>query len=678
MQTDSPAGGGTPPQRRAIALAAALFLSLAGRGALADEAPAPARPDLTALPFEQLLAMEVYSASRFMQKSIQAPSAVTVIGAAEIRDFGWRTLADVMRSVRGLYVSYDRNYSYLGARSFLRPGDYNTRFLLQIDGKRINDPVYDQAPVGGEFPLDLELIERIEYVPGPGSSIYGANAFFGVINVITKRPQELAGAQARVEAGQFGARKGSASYAGSDGQGNEWLLAASRYKSDGQDQYYAEFDNPAQNHGVARRLDYESGQRLFVKGGAGPFSVSLLRAERDKGVPTASFGQAFDDPRSHTLDTHTYLDLGYHAALASGTELSSRLYWGSYDTSGDYVNDVPGLSVDHDGSRGRWWGLDVNTVSAPAPGHKLVAGAEYRRDYRMTQFSYDVAPYQLYLDQAHDSRHFGLYLQDELALREDLLLNAGLRYDHHERSGGALSPRLALIYQAGPATTLKALYGTAYREPNIYELYYAFPGPDGQRASPLLGRERIRSAELVLVRQLSANGRLTVTAFRNVVTGLISQASDPDSGISYFYNAGDTVAHGVETEYERHWPNQATLRASYSWQKMRQDGIGVGAVNAPASLVKLNLAAPLGRSAWRAGLEAQYVGPRDTLLAQTGGFWLANLHFNAARLTRQLSVSAGVYNLFGRRYADPAPASHVQDSIVQDGRSVRVTANYAF
>jgi outer membrane receptor protein involved in Fe transport len=678
LQTDGPAGDGAQPRPRALSLAAALALLLGARGALAGAAPAPDQPDLTALPFEQLLEMEVYSASRFMQKSSQAPSAVTVIGAAEIRDFGWRTLADVMRSVRGLYVSYDRNYSYLGARSFLRPGDYNTRFLLQIDGKRINDPVYDQAPVGGEFPLDLELIERIEYVPGPGSSIYGANAFFGVINVITKRPQERDGAQGRVEAGQFGARKGSASYAGSDGQGNEWLLAASRYKSDGQDQYYAEFDTPAQNHGVARRLDYESGQRLFVKGASGPFSVSLLRAERDKGVPTASFGQAFNDPRSHTLDTQTYLDLGYRATLASGTQLSSRFYWGSYDSIGDYVNNVPGLSVDHDGSRGRWWGLDLNTVSAPLPGHKLVAGAEFQNDYRLAQFSYDIAPYVRYLDEAHDSRRFGLYLQDEVALRDALLLNAGLRYDHHERSGAALSPRLALIYQAGPATTLKALYGTAYREPNNYELYYAFPGPDGQRASPQLGRERIRSAELVLVRQLSADGRLTATAFRNVVTGLISQGSDPISGSSFFYNAGQAVAHGVETEYERHWPNQATLRASYSWQKMVQDGAGVGTVNAPASLVKLNLAAPLGRSAWRAGLEAQYVGPRDTLLAQTGGFWLANLNFNAARLTRQLSVSAGVYNLFARRYADPAPASHVQDSLVQDGRSARVTINYAF
>ena len=153
--------------------AAVLALLQLPRAALAD-APLGSPLDLTALPFEQLLSLEVYSASKFLQPASEAPSTVSVISAAEIRDFGWRTLADVLRSVRGLYLSYDRNYSYLGARAFLRPGDYNTRFLLQIDGKRINDPVYDQAAVGGEFPLDLNLIERIEYVPGPGSSIYVA------------------------------------------------------------------------------------------------------------------------------------------------------------------------------------------------------------------------------------------------------------------------------------------------------------------------------------------------------------------------------------------------------------------------------------------------------------------------------------------------------------------------
>ena len=651
--------------------------------------PAAAAQDLTALPFEQLLAMEVYSASKFVQQASQAPSTVSVISAGDIRTFGWRTLADVLRSVRGLYLSYDRNYSYLGARSFLRPGDYNTRFLLQIDGNRINDAVYDQAPVGGEFPLDLDLVERIEYAPGPGSSIYGANAFFGVINVITKRARDIGksgdgadqgaggigGARASVELGQFGARKGSASYGWSDRRGNDVLLSASRYKSDGRDLYFAEFDHPAENHGIARGLDYETGQRFFAKGASGPFSVSLLHAARAKGVPTASFEQAFNDARSRTLDTQTYLDLGYRIELASGADLSARLYWGRYDSAGDYAGDLPQSTLNHDGSASRWWGVDLKAVSVARAGHKLVAGVEYQRDYRLAQFSYDVEPYLEYLNERRHSARAGLYLQDEIALRDDLLLNAGLRYDHHARSGGLLNPRLALIWQAAPDTTLKALYGTSYREPNNFELYYAFAGPGGQNANPGQGRERIRSTELALVRQLPQNGRITVTAFQNQVRGLISQTSDPDTMLTMFRNASSATARGVELEYERHWSN-AMLRTSYSRQALAQDGADVSAVNSPSQLAKLNLALPLGSTAWRAGIEAQYVGPRDTLLARTGGYWLANLNLFSTRLTRHADVAVGIYNMFDRRYADPAPAAHRQDSIAQDGRSVRMTLSY--
>jgi len=152
--------------------------------------------DLAALPIEQLLTLEVYSASKFVQKVSDAPSAVSVVTASDIKAFGWRTLADILRSMRGLYVNNDRNYSYLGARGFLRPGDYNTRFLLLVDGNRTNDAVFDTAAIGSEFVLDVDMIERVEFVPGPGSSIYGANAFFGVINIITKRGRDLGGAHA--------------------------------------------------------------------------------------------------------------------------------------------------------------------------------------------------------------------------------------------------------------------------------------------------------------------------------------------------------------------------------------------------------------------------------------------------------------------------------------------------
>src|SRR6185312_5537081 len=124
----------------------------------------------------------VYSASKLEQKSTEAPSSTTVITSDEIKRYGYRTLADVLRSVQGFYVSNDRNYEFLGARG-VSLGDFNSRVLLLVNGHRVNTDLNDGAFIGTSFILDVDLIDRVEIIRGPGSVLYGNNAFFGVINV---------------------------------------------------------------------------------------------------------------------------------------------------------------------------------------------------------------------------------------------------------------------------------------------------------------------------------------------------------------------------------------------------------------------------------------------------------------------------------------------------------------
>src|SRR5437868_6979886 len=100
-------------------------------------------PDLSQASLEELMNVKVYSASKHLENSQSAPALVTVVTADEIQKYGYRTLADVLRSVGALYVTYDRNYSYVGARGFGRPGDYNARLLVLMDGHRLNEPIYD-------------------------------------------------------------------------------------------------------------------------------------------------------------------------------------------------------------------------------------------------------------------------------------------------------------------------------------------------------------------------------------------------------------------------------------------------------------------------------------------------------------------------------------------------------
>jgi len=635
--------------------------------------------DLAALSIEQLLTLEVYSASRFVQKFSEAPSVVSVVTSADIKAFGWRTIADILRSMRGLYVSNDRNYSYLGARGFLRPGDYNTRFLLLVDGYRTNDAVFDQASIGSEFVLDIDMIDRVEFVPGPGSSIYGANAFFGVINIITKRGRDLSGPQASVEYGSHGMRKARASYGMRYESGAEWLLSASTFREDGPDMYFPEFDTTATGNGVARRLDYDRGDNLLIKGAMGPFSLSVAHSERKKGIPTASFSQVFNDPRSHTVDTQSFVDAGHRAQLAPDAELSSRLYLGRYDYNGDYVYDYPPLTVNRDGSQARWWGAETKLVTTRVAGHKLVIGAEYQRDYRRRQFNFDVDPFLSNLDDRRTGNRTGVYVQDEFTLRKDLLLSAGARYDRDSSTGDSqLNPRVALIHKASEAATLKAMAGTAFRAPNAYELYYELLSAGGQKSNPGLKAERIRTQELSAEHHFSPDTRLTASVFRNTVSDLIVQTMDPADGLLVFQNLQRARARGAELELEKAWTGGSRLRTSYSWQQAWDASTGAALVNAPRHLAKFNWTAPIPRIGWRAGVEAQYVGPRKTLRAETVGYWLANLTMSALRLAPGLELSASVYNLFDRRYADPGAEEHVQDAIVQNGRTYRLKLSYAF
>ncbi|HEX8613472.1 MAG TPA: TonB-dependent receptor [Telluria sp.] len=668
-------------KRLARALAPSLLSLLAALYCATAHADTP--PDLTTLPLEQLMSMEVYSASKFLQKSSRAPSSVTVITASEIRHFGWRTLADVARSVRGMVVNYDRNYSYLGQRGILRTGDFNTRFLLQVDGNRMNDAVYDQAPLGAEFPLELDLIERIEFVPGPGSSVYGSNAFIGVINVVTKRPGAVAGTRGALDIGQDGERKLAASIGWRSPQGSDYLVAASGWRSDGADLYFPEFDTPHQNHGVASGLDDERGQRFFARATHGAASLTLIHANRVKGIPTASYGQPFNDARAATTDRQSYVDAAWRSEAGTDEQLKARLFWGQYDSFGDYVGGDDARTLNRDGSSARWWGVDASVVSTRLAGHTLLAGVDLQRDYRLHQYSYDIgdagAPFDSYLDDQRSARRAGVYVQDQLALGQAVLLNLGLRFDRNSGSGGVWSPRGALIWNPGAATTVKAVFGSAFRSPNSYEKFYSFPARDeqaGQSGNPHLREERIRSSELALVRQFGENARVSVSAFRTALADLIAPVEQRDAASVRFENIGRLRARGIEIEYERGTLGGVSLRTSYSAIRV-SDALGQP-VNAPVSLAKFNLAAPLGTRDWRAALEAQYVGARRGVSGTAARYVVVNANLVRARLVRNLDLSLGVTNLFDRAYADPGAIEHRQAVIAQDGRRLRARLAYAF
>jgi iron complex outermembrane receptor protein len=668
----------TSPSRH---LSRALGLLAAGlqAGALAQQVP-----DLNALPLEQLLNLEVITASKIPQKISEAPSSVTVITAEDIRLRGYRTLTDVLQGVPGMTVSYDRNYNYANIRGLGNPGDLNTRLLILIDGRRLNDVVYDQGAIGTEFPIDLALIDRVEFVPGPGSAIYGSSAFFGVVNVITKSGATLKGQTITVGRFTGHGREVRNTYGRGTPGGTELLLGASAYDSPGRDLYFPEFDDTA-SHGIARGIDYDRYHRLFAKLSTGGVVAEAYFGSRTKGIPTASYGQQFNDPRSWSLDEYAGAALSWHRAVSDTLDLFAGVSVARYRYRSVNVTEPGGADTTYsvDTAASLSSGAEVRAISSALHGHKLIAGAEYTRDSKRQMSNYDVAPYQLNLDVAAPKRQAAVYLQDEMRLGPSVIVNTGVRHDYDSEGGATTNPRVALLYKTTSQVSLKALYGTAFRSANAYERYYTFDF----RANPALRSERIKTYELIAEYFPTDRFRATASVFQYRMRDMLALATDPVNGMLVFSNIDAARATGIELEAEWLREDGSALKGSANVQSARNDADGAWLPNSPRRLLKLNYALPPLGDHLRAHAEYRFTSRRRTVQeGEVGGFGVVDLNLVGTLADSHVELSAGVLNVFAKRYADSASEEHYDnstpprrlDAIRQDGRTLRFMALVRF
>ena len=660
-----------------------LSMPLPSAAAVANDEPAT-DDELLNLSLEQLMSIPVYSAAKRDQDASDAPSSVTVVTATEIRAYGWRTLADLLQSVPGFYAINPRTYGFAGVRGFNRPGDFGGRLLLLVDGHRLNDPLYDTAAVTEDFILDLDLVDRVEIVRGPGSALYGNNAFFAIINVLTRQGGALDGFEAAAEAGSLGTWRGRLTWGRRDTFGDETLLSASGFGSRGQDRLFiSEFADAGAGDGILPDGDDQSARRLLASHRHGDLTFEALYGERTKHGPPA-WGMPADVPRE-TFDARAFAEVRYDHALSATRGLAARLYYDWYKYSGDYPYDIApegeprNLLVNRDESLAESVGGEFQVDWKPGARHEAVAGAEYRYDFHQSMRNFDLSspPYS-YLDIDPETRVFGCFLQDEYRPAASVGVTAGVRYDHYDSFGDALNPRLACVLDLDAWTTLKLLYGRAFRAPNAYEFHYEDGGLSA-RTNPDLEPEEVTTYEVVGERRLGAGWRASVSGFANDVTNLIGELQDPESegGLYYPANLDRVEARGFELQVEGQPAAQAFLRASLTYTHTEDDATGAHLANSPEVLAKLNASAPVAGSWLLAGLEAQYASERTT----AGGvllddLWLVNATLQTRRWRDIVSVSVSVHNLLDADYRDPGVGA--LEAIEQDGRTARVVVRAGF
>jgi iron complex outermembrane receptor protein len=654
-------------------LLASMLLTLAWPGtvgAQSAENVAANGKELGQASLEELLNMKVYSASRYSQPVSQAPASVTIVTHEEIERYGYRTLADLLRSVPGIYVPYDRLYGYVGVRGFANPGDYNTRVLLLVDGHRLNDSIYEQAMVGTEFPVDIDMVERVEVIRGPASSLYGTNAVFGVINVITRTSRELPGLEVSSDAGSFNSYRGRVSYGGSV-FGISTVASATFLDSKGHNRlYFPELNLPEYNNGIASHTDADRYTDLLLTLQARGFRFQAVYGDREKHDPTGAWEVLFNDPRNRVRDIHGYLDLQYQRTLGNW-EAMARTYYDRYIENGYYIQGLPasGSVVNRDHAHGEQWGAELQVSRTINQRHKLTGGIEYRNQFHQELTNFDVDPPAQNLKIDEPFYVFAAYLQAMFKIGNKLSLTAGVREDYVQRTGSSTNPRFALIYNPWQKTTLKLIYGTAFRSPNTYELYYAALG---MKANPYLKPERIRAWEITGQQQLTPSIGIEGSFFSNRMTDFIEYTTD-SAGYEGFQNIPAVTSRGVELQLQTKWSKGITAHGTYSYQSAQGGTAGQWLVGSPLQLAKLNISAPLWRERLVTGFELIYTGKEKTLAGtNVGNNAIANFTLLARRLPHHLEFSASVYNLFNTAYYDPAAQQHPENVLRQDGRNFRI------
>lgn len=634
-----------------LMLLAGLVLPFPAYGSVQDSVPA------NDAGLDALLNTTISTAAKYSQTVTEAASAVTIITAEDIKQYGYRTLGEALASVNGFYITYDRGYTYLGTRGFSRPTDYNNRVLLLVDGNTVNEAVWGTAPLGTEFTVPLVSIERIEIVRGPGSALYGTGAVFAVVNVITKAAAVVDGAEALVQGGSYGQRGLTLLFGRQFNGGTGVMLGAMVDGRDGQDQYYPELDAPETNDGVAHNLDWE--RRWGVVGSVVRRDLTLHAryGARTKAIPTGEYGYDFNAPDTYYRDTHGSVQLEYNRDLNAAYHLSARSYVDLFQLKGQA--SLGGARIPITGYS-RQVGAEAALRWDLLSSNRLTAGAEVRHAYHNDYLSGKSGQYTV----------ISVYLQDEYQISRSLTVLGGLRFDHQRVSSGALSPRVAFIYAPSRHTTVKALYGQALRAPSVLELGTVVDGTVSD-----VQPETVKTLELLWQQQFGRGWLGTMSLYHYEARGLIEAI---DANLAKYANTGNAKAMGVEMGVQARPSQRMTWYGGYAYQNARDDESKVRLTNSPVHQLKGGLSMRV--LSWlRPAAELRYESPRRTVIdTKTNAFVLTNAHLLIAPSGDRIALSVRLNNVFNVNYAMPGGVGNRQAAIMQDGRNISVQLHYRF
>ncbi len=603
----------------------------------------------------------VVGAAKREQSLGNVASAVTVVSADRLRRFGYRTIAEAIAAVAGIYIQDTRLTQQVGIRGVQIPGAFNSRILVLVDGASINEAWGAFAGVAWDAAVSIDEVARIEVIRGPVGAVYGPNAFFGIINIVTRSAIEGQRVWGRVGLHSV---QGAVSTAGfTYGEVNRQLrgsvLAMKR------------FGETYRNAQISDRELGSDGGETFIASVVGQSggSFAQLRAYRSvRQVAFAPYDSNPDlDPPYVIYNTQVLAEGGHTRELSKRLAVTGRAYGGFYRFKDDIHYDVDDLFQDY--------------------GDAFTVGGEGRARYEVVPDRLGVtAGVELNINRT-ESRSFtvgneadgaivpldfttqGVYAELDGQVLPWLGFTAGTRFDRHSVIESAFSkrfsPRGAVFLSKQDRYGAKLLYAEGFRNPSAFEGF--FDDMVDFSANPDIEPETIRSYEAVLWGRPIGGMSTRLSGFYWDANDVIEQRPNPmDPTRLQFQNVGRYVTVGVEAE--------GSYRTSGGWYGFgglayakvgnEESGAGIqygGVVNAPKVTASGGLSSPKLFDLLHVSGQAVFVSHRevrpdhDGNLVEGSPWWIGlDLCLYVPNL-RGFDVTAGARNLRNKRDRFAAP-----------------------
>ncbi len=658
---------------------------------------------------------EVEAASRTAESVEDAPASVTIISNQELRGMAYPTVFQALSGVRGVYTSDDRGYVTAGFRGFGTPGDYGNRTLVLLNGQPMNDNWISSAYIGYDLRGDLEDVQRIEVIRGPGSVLYGTGAVSGIINIVTRAHDAQTGYEVggSTADGTVGRARARAAYDFGGGAGM-WVSGTISHSS-GNSYYFPEYARDGATHGnTPANTDRFNGGTFTGQFWWKALTVQWSANSHDKHLPTGEYGTLLGDDRTHQIDTRLMTEARFEPKITEAIQSLSRAHVNYYEYTGYFASAPENGGLSHETFKGLWAGLEQRFVFTPGKTVRVTVGGEIQNHFKVDQFGENElfsAPAKngVFLD---DHRTFQIgagYAVADITPTRAVKLSLGGRYDGYSTFGGSFNPRVAVILKPYDTGNVKVMFGKAFRAPSTYEQF--FYEPEVSVTNTHLSPESMYSLEVEYSHRFTPTVVGLVSVYENVITNLIESvpdAANPAAGTIYENTNTPVGTMGAEAELRKEWKDGWMASASYSFARsvyLKDSSLGSIATlardpafrevpNAPEHLASLHGGAPILGRALMAMTRVSFTSSRydvhnvqPTLTTpqpaqeETSAAVIWDLMLTGAEPRWHVRYSLGVYNLANWKYSVPVlqgPGYFVQDSLIQNGRTILAAAYVDF